>query len=261
MIEVNLIPDVKLELLRAQRMRAIVITISIFASIIAAAIVVLLLIYIFAFQGVRSASLDDDIKKGKEALMAIEDTSGVLTIQKQLSSITELNDQKYLSSRLFGLISAISPAEPNTVAFSQINLSTTNPAEGDEASFNGQIFLEGQTNSYDSLEVFKKTIEYTRIEYYPAQEPVAEGEEAPEVEPVIMPVADAINIAEVSYGEDTDGNKVLRFSMSFKFPVELLNPTSENLRFRVVVNGIVTDSYLGIPRFTERADDLEEEME
>ena len=53
MIEINLIPDVKQELLRAQKGRAVVISASIFASVIAVGVVALLLVYIFGVQGVR----------------------------------------------------------------------------------------------------------------------------------------------------------------------------------------------------------------
>ena len=55
MIEINLIPDVKQELLRAQKGRAVVISASIFASVIAVGVVALLLVYIFGVQGVRKA--------------------------------------------------------------------------------------------------------------------------------------------------------------------------------------------------------------
>lgn len=47
MIEINLIPDVKQELLKAQRTRSMVVSIAIISSIAAASVVVLLLVYIF----------------------------------------------------------------------------------------------------------------------------------------------------------------------------------------------------------------------
>lgn len=94
MIEINLIPDVKQELLRAQRSRTMVITGSIFASIVAAGVVVLLLLYVFGVQTVRSNVLDDDIKKGAANLSQVEDLSEMLTIQNQLKKIAELDSQK-----------------------------------------------------------------------------------------------------------------------------------------------------------------------
>lgn len=255
MIEINLIPDVKQELLRAQRMRAIVISSSIITSIVAVGIVVLLLIYVLAFQGVRGLSLDGDIEEKSDKLSKVEDLSKILTIQNQLGSISALNDEKFMSSRIFDVAAAISPTDPkNAVSFSQIVMETQDPTAAEGAEFNGSIQIEGQTSSYDSLEVFKKTIEHTLIQY------TVDGENASNGSPEIKskPLANSISLGEVSYGEDASGTKVLRFTISLKYPIELLSPKSENVSFKLNLDGNVTDSYLGIPRFTERAKDLED---
>ena len=63
MIEINLVPDVKQELIRAQRSRTVVVTFSILTGIIALGIVVLLLLYVFGVQTLRSAIADDAIEK------------------------------------------------------------------------------------------------------------------------------------------------------------------------------------------------------
>ncbi len=246
MIEINLVPDVKQELLKAQRTRAIVITASIFTSIVAGAIVVLLLIYIYAFQGVRGAVLDGQVKDKAAELSQVKDLSKILTIQNQLSKISELNGEKYMNSRVFDMVSAITPPEPNNVAFSQINITTESSSESESAK--GQIRLEGQTRSYDALEVFKKTIQNTIIEY------TKDGEKKS------IDLASNISTTDVSYGEDAEGQKVLRFVLSYEYPEELFSSSVTGLTFKININGNVTDSYLGIPRFAERADDLEGEQ-
>lgn len=254
MIEINLIPDVKQELLKAQRARAIVISSSIIASIVAVGVVVLLLVYIFGVQGIRSAVLDGQIDEKGKQLANVEDLPKILTIQNQLKTISSLNDQKGMNSRVFDMIAAITPQNAAAVTFSEISVlpggdpnaetgGTT--AEASTEAKGGRINLDGQTAGYDAMEVFKKTIENTIFEY------TIDGETN------TMPLAANISTGDISYGQDLDGNKVLRFSISFDYPAELLSPKSSKPTFKLNINGNVTDSYLGIPRFAERAKDIE----
>ena len=103
MIEINLLPDVKRELLRAQRARTGVIAGAILVSIIAVAIVSLLLLYIFIIQGLRNDLLSTNISQKSEELKQVEDVSELLTIQNQLVKITELNSKKYINSRFLAV--------------------------------------------------------------------------------------------------------------------------------------------------------------
>ena len=250
MIEINLIPDVKLELIRTQRVRGRVISASILTTFIALGAVAVLLIYIYAVQGVRTAYLDSQIKEKGASLAQVEDLSKVLTIQNQLASITEFNGQKNMSSRVFDVVAAITPTGNNAVSFSRIVVGPTLSEAGvdTDASQGGTIQLEGQTSGFDSMEVFKKTIENTLVQY------TQDGE----VETI--PLTSLVNAGEISYGEDAEGKKVLRFNLSFDYPAELFASSSSSLSYKRNVNGNVTDSYLGIPRFTERAKDLEGEQ-
>lgn len=248
MIEINLIPDVKQELLKAQRARAVVISASIVTSIIAMGVVMVILIYMFGVQGVRSLYLDGQIDSKGKQFSSIEDLSKILTIQNQLKTISDLNGQKKMDARVFDMIAAITPQGDNTVSFSQITVGDT-AADGSAdptapATSGGQIHLEGQTSGYDSMEVFKKTIQGTLIQYQ------QDGETK------TVPLAANIDTSDISYGEDADGRRVLRFTLTFDYPAELLAPTSQNLSFKLDANGNVTDSYLGIPRFSERAKDI-----
>lgn len=252
MIEINLIPDVKQELLKAQRARSVVITASIFTSIIAVGVVVLLLGYIYGVQGVRGVYLDGQIDTKSKELSKVEDLSKILTIQNQLSAISTLNDQKVMASRMFDVVSAITPPGDAAISFSQINVSPGGmglDSEETEVSTTegGQIQFEGQTASYDTMELFKKRIENTSFQYK------EDGEDK------LVDLASNISTTDISYGEDSNGNKVVRFTLLFDYPAELFSSKTagQQLSFKLNVNGNVTDSYIGIPRFSERASDLE----
>ena len=236
MIEINLIPDVKRELLRAQRTRATVISVSILTSIIAAGLVVALVLYVYGVQTVRSAILDGQIKDGSETLAKEEDLSKILTIQNQLTKISELNSQKKMDSRMFDVLAAVIPPAPNDVQVSQIAI------DAEESS----IRIEGQTRGYDSMEVFKKTIDSAVIVYN------NEGEEQ------TVKLANDISVTDTSYGSNAENQKVLRFTLTFNYADELFSPDIAAPTFRLSIDGNVTDSYLGIPKsvFTERATDL-----
>lgn len=236
MIEINLIPDVKQELLKAQRTRAAVISMSILVSIIAGGLLVILLLYVFGVQTVRSSLLDGQITAGSEKLAKVEDLDKILTIQNQLTKINELNGMKNINSRLFDMLSAVTPPGDNKVQFSSIVVDSETTT----------IRLEGQTRGYDSMEVFKKTVGSAIIEY---------GENGNKI---TTPLASNISTSDVSYGEDASGRKVLRFVLTFTYAPELLSLATVAPTFKLSIDGNVTDSYLGIPKslFTERAKDL-----
>lgn len=238
MIEINLIPDVKQELLRAQRTRATVISVSIFTSIIAAGVVVALVFYVFAVQTVRSSLLDDGIKQGAAKLAESEDLSKMLTIQNQLATVNELNAQKKIDSRVFDVLAAVIPPEPNNIVMSQVSINA------EEST----IRVEGQTRGYDSMEVFKKTLDNAVVTYT----------EPDTTETKTVKLATDISVTDTSYGANADNVKVLRFVLTFKYPEELFSPTIAGVTVKLNINGNVTDSYLGLPKsiFEERAADL-----
>jgi hypothetical protein len=240
MIEINLVPDVKQELIKAQRVRSVVISTSIFAGIIALAIVGVLSAYVFGVQTVRSALSDDAIKKGGAQLANVEDLSKVLTIQNQLSKISELNSQKKIDSRVFDVLQAVIPPPPNNIQVSSLVIDAAN----------SRISLEGQTPTYDTLEVFKKTIDGAVITYKIDDEELQTD------------LATEISTSDVSFGEDSTGAKVLRFTLSFVYPEELFSPTIPGVVVKLTNQGNVTDSYLGLPKsiFVQRADDLEDAL-
>jgi len=237
MIEINLIPDVKQELLKAQRTRAKVISASIITCIVAGAVVALLAVYVYGVQFGRGLILDNSIKNGSAKLSEVEDLSKMLTIQNQINRVNDLNEKRTVDSRLFDVLSAVIPPAPNEV---QVSLLSMNAEDS-------TIRLEGQTRAYDSMEVFKKTIDSSIIVY------TENGEEKQ------VKLASDISMTDISYGANSDNQKVLRFTLTFKFPEELFSSKIPALTIKLNINGNVTDSYLGIPKsiFTQRAEDIQ----
>lgn len=236
MIEINLIPDVKQELIKARRIRSAVVSGAIVTTIISAALVVVLALYVFGVQTVRSVVVDDAIKKGSAELAAVEDLSKMLTIQNQLTKINALNDAKSINSRSFDMLQAIIPPAPNEVQVSGLKIDADTQT----------ITLDGQTPSYPSLEAFKKTIAAANVRFTDVDETVTD-----------IPLAADLSLTNVSFGEDASGAKVLRFTVSFSYALELFAATIDNPKIVLIDGGNVTDSYLGIPKsiFVDRAVD------
>lgn len=242
MIEINLIPDVKREYLRTRAMRNLVISVSIVVGIAMVAIAVVLGL-VFGGQMAAEAFQDRDIKDKGQQLTDIEDLNKTVTIQQQLSKIDEQHQAKRIDSRMFDVLRAINPPAPNEVKISTFRL---DPEEK-------TIFIEGSAhNGYIALEVFKKTISHTTIQTKVGDEEVTES------------LAQDIMAGDTSFGEDTDGRKVLRFSFTFTYPDELFAISEAPVSVITPSGKIdVTDSKTGVPEslFGKRAKDAEPQEE
>jgi Tfp pilus assembly protein PilN len=237
MIEINLVPDVKQELIKAQRVRATVISFAIIIGIVSIGIVTVLSVYVFGFQTIRKNLADSAITDGAKKLTSVTDLSKTLTLQNQLTKLTELNANKNIDSRIFNVLAAIIPPAPNNVQVSTLTIDSSTST----------VSIEGQAaNSYAAVEVFKKTIEGAQVKY-------TNSGSTQEVA-----LASNVSTTNTSYGEDSTGAKVLRFTLSFNYATQLFTPSSTNLTVVITTNGNATDSFLGVPTsvFTTRAADL-----
>ena len=227
MIEINLLPNVKRELLKTRAMRNRVISISFLvggASI--AAVVVLALI--LGSQIAAEAVQNGVVKDRNDKLMAIEDLNKVVTIQHQLTKINEQHSRKKINSRIFDVVTAVNPVAPNNVSFSDIKV---NPGSK-------TITLEGSAvNGYSALETLKKTILNTKVQ-------TTDGDKSSEVS-----LTKEIKDGDTSFGENSEGKKVLQFSFSFEYAEELLAPANNGTVSVLTPTGKVdvTDSRQGIP--------------
>ena len=227
MIEINLLPNVKRELLKTRVMRNRVISISFLvggASIAAVVVLALILGSQIAAEAVQSGV----IKDRNDKLMAVEDLNKVVTIQHQLTKINEQHSGKKINSRVFDVVTAVNPVAPNNVSFSDIKVNPESKT----------ITLEGSAvNGYSALETLKKTILNTKVQ-------TTDGDKSSEVS-----LTKEIKDGDTSFGENSEGKKVLQFSFSFEYAEELLAPANNGTVSVLTPTGKVdvTDSRQGIP--------------
>jgi hypothetical protein len=109
-IQFNLLPDIKIQYLKAKRQKHMVIMISVAISLVSLAVFVLLLTTVFVLQKKNLSDLNKDIKSTSNQLQSVQDLNKILTVQNQLGALTPLHDKKVVSSRLYSFITQVTPA-------------------------------------------------------------------------------------------------------------------------------------------------------
>lgn len=131
-VQFNLLPDVKLEYLKAEKTRRVVLSVSVLIAIASVGLLVLLF-SVTQLQKKHLSDLSDDIKKESAALENQKDVGKILTVQNQLSSLTTLHDQKPATTRIFSYLTQIVPEKiniTNLVAdFTQNSITITGTAD------------------------------------------------------------------------------------------------------------------------------------
>ncbi len=237
MIEINLIPDIKQELIRAKRVRNMVVSGAILVGAVSIGIVILLAVYAYAVQPLLGVVADKSIDDNSKKLQAVPDLANMLTIQSQLASISEKHNDKTISSRLFEVLSAVNPAAPNNVVFTRVQL------DADE----NIIRIDAQARSgYSAAEALEKTIRATSFTYQSNSETHKEL------------IADTVVQSNQSFGEDVTGAKVLRFSLDVTYNDALFARSSESLVVSRPDRQDATDSFKRLPEslFGTRAADV-----
>lgn len=247
MIEISLVPDVKKELLIAQKIRN---QISLVAIIIASAVMTLTLIlvmFIYIYQVQKLNSLE---KEGNRVIQQVSNIDGidqVLTIQNQLNKLDEIHQSKPISSRMFMLMVSLIEGNNLNVTISGLKM---NP-------HNNQIVIEGRTeDGYVVLEKLQKTILDTKVKYELINSEQTNNEEAEEPKEHNLTKHVAL-LSSPSFGEES-GKTVLRFEIGFVIQEDFFKNKSG---YRVVLSNPdkkdVTDSSLSIPEniFSKKAEE------
>lgn len=162
MFEINLVPDVKAEMIKAQKKRNLVFFISVAVSAVAAGLV-LILLSVKIGQDVKIGSQDKQLEQMSSTLEKYDGLEELLTVQKQLSDLETIANNKTVLSRVFTVLYSILPSGEDTISISSldINLGTS------EISFDGQANAGASTDGIDYrvLESFTKSITLMKYDY------------------------------------------------------------------------------------------------
>jgi hypothetical protein len=148
MIQLNLLPDVKLEYIKAQKTRTVVISLSIIISSLAFAILVIML-GVSLWHKHTISNLNSDITSNTAELKSRPSLNGLLTVQTQLASLSRIDAQRPDIARLFDTY--LSQVTPESASLNQMSLTFA----GDTAT------LTGSADSIVTINKFVDTLKLT----------------------------------------------------------------------------------------------------
>lgn len=148
MIQLNLLPDIKQEFVKARRTKRLVMVSSIVLTSVSLIIFVVLLLIVDVVQKQDLSNIDKDITTYSAQIRGTTNLNQILTVQNQLKSLPALNAQKPATSRLFGYINQITPVK---VDITNLNI--------DYTLYTATI--NGSADSADTINTFVDTLKFT----------------------------------------------------------------------------------------------------
>lgn len=149
MIQFNLLPDVKIKFIKAQRLKRMVMTIAVVVSAVSLFVTISLFLLINVAQKKHLADLSEDISKKSKTLQNTEGLNEMLTVQNQLQSLDRAHDEKPVMSRLSGYIETITPAN---VSVSKLELKFADSS----------MEISGKSDQLAYINKFVDTIKFTK---------------------------------------------------------------------------------------------------
>jgi Tfp pilus assembly protein PilN len=147
MIQLNLLPDVKLQYIKARRDRRMIMTLSVLISAAAVGLLILLL----AVNGLQKKHINDlseDIASESSQLQKQPDINKILTVQNQLGSLTNLHAGKPAANRLFDYLNSLTPSQ---VAITNFRIDFTQQT----------ITVTGTADALASVNKYVDTLKFT----------------------------------------------------------------------------------------------------
>ena len=159
--EINLVPEVKMQMIKAQKMRNLVLFICIVVSSVAVGAVVILF-GIKSGQDIAMHNQDSKLKLMSDKLNGYDEFDDLITIQDQLGRYSEILQKRAVVSRVFGALGVMLPQGSDEVKMSELKVTLDTDT----------INMEGQADAkvaplidYRVLEAFKKSVDLTKFDY------------------------------------------------------------------------------------------------
>jgi hypothetical protein len=151
MIQFNLLPDVKLEYIKARQTKRMVILVSAVVTAASFAIVVVLFLGVNVVQKNHLKNLQSDIDRDSKSLQDVPDLNKILTVQNQLNSLDELHAGKPAVERMGKYLAQV---VPKNVTVSSLDVSLTEHT----------MSFEGSATALSEINRFIDTLKFTKYE-------------------------------------------------------------------------------------------------
>lgn len=149
MIQFNLLPDVKIEYLHAQYMRRLMTLVSL--AVTALSITVLAVFFVtHVLKNRQLTSLSNDIKKSSQVLKGQDQLNRKLTVQNQLSGLTQLHDTKLATPQVFDYLNQVTPDKVVSITNFKIDFTAST------------VTITGTADSLASVNKYVDTLKFTK---------------------------------------------------------------------------------------------------
>jgi len=217
MIQINLLPEVKAEYVKAQRTKHMVLVISLIVIISCVVVLGILIFTAFGAQKLQLNNTKENIDNNLKTVQSYKDLDKILTIQNQLKALTPLHVAKPVVSRIFTYLQQITPSDVRIDTFTVNFLDNT-------------IKLDGNADSVIAVNRFVDTLKFTTIA------PVPEGQEPKNAFSSVILQSFSTTEGEVTY------------SITLKVDPELFNSENKDIKLVVPVT-VTTRSQTQLPLF------------
>lgn len=147
-IQLNLLPDLKQKSVKTQKTRTVITSASILVTAVSVGIFIVMLLSVYVVQKKQISDANKDLTTYSKKLSDVADLNSILTVQNQLSSLSQLHKDKHASSRLFDYLPLVTP--------NNISLSTMSVDFGANT-----MDVEGTADSQKSVNTFIDTLKFT----------------------------------------------------------------------------------------------------
>lgn len=161
--EINLVPDVKGEMIKALKLRNLIF----FLSIVVASASVAVTVIVGLIMGGQQLIVDNNqntIKTLSDKIKSYGDLNEFLTIKDQVGNISSTTSNKKVLSRTFNILRTLLPTGADTITISElaVNLSSDSPTFTFDAQANAgkDPFID-----YNVLDAFKKSMQFMKYDY------------------------------------------------------------------------------------------------
>lgn len=161
--EINLVPDIKYEIIKTLKLRNFIFFLCIVISIASISIAAVF----GSIMGGQQLALDSKkstIKNLSDKIDSFADLSEYLTIRDQINDINALSDNKKVFSRTFDILTALIPTGPDTITISSLDVNLGNEIP----TLTFEAHADAGTDpyiDYNVLDSFKKSMAYMRYDY------------------------------------------------------------------------------------------------
>lgn len=151
MVQFNLLPDVKVEFIKAQRSKHGLTVIAVVTSAVCLGVFAVSFIVANVAQKQYLSIVNDDITSLNNKLKSVEDVNKILTVQNQLAKLTQLHEGKPVTSRVFGYLTQVTPKD---ISLNKLTLDHTLTT----------MIVGGKAASLDAVRVYADTLKATEYE-------------------------------------------------------------------------------------------------